>query len=96
MGVKRNSYLKGIVYHNCLKRALRKLCRPKKFEASEKSMTLLAGNKAFLGLYRSPSIVKIVKFRRLRWAGHVARMVIQGIHTEFWYGDLLGNVHMEN
>ena len=24
--------------------------------------------------YRSPNIVRVIKFRRLRWAGHVARM----------------------
>jgi hypothetical protein len=26
------------------------------------------------GLYSSPSIVKVIKARRMRWAGHVARM----------------------
>jgi hypothetical protein len=25
-------------------------------------------------LYRSPNVVRVVKLRRLRWAGHVARM----------------------
>ena len=25
-------------------------------------------------MYRSPNIVRVVKSRRLRWAGHVARM----------------------
>ena len=25
-------------------------------------------------LYRSPNIVRLIKFRRLRWAGHEARM----------------------
>ena len=25
-------------------------------------------------LYRSPNIVRVIKFRRLRWAGHIARM----------------------
>ena len=25
-------------------------------------------------MYRSPNIVKAIKYRRLRWAGHVARM----------------------
>ena len=25
-------------------------------------------------LYRSPNIVRVIKFRRVRWAGHVARM----------------------
>ena len=26
------------------------------------------------GFYRSPNIVRVIKSRRLRWAGHVARM----------------------
>jgi hypothetical protein len=26
------------------------------------------------GLYSSPNIVRVIKYRRLRWAGHVARM----------------------
>ena len=25
-------------------------------------------------LYRSPNIVRVIKFRRLKWAGHVTRM----------------------
>ena len=28
----------------------------------------------FVVLYRSPNIVRVIKSRRLRWAGHVARM----------------------
>ena len=26
-------------------------------------------------LYRSPNIVRVIKFRRLRWAGHTARIL---------------------
>ena len=28
----------------------------------------------FIVLYCSPNIVRVIKSRRLRWAGHVARM----------------------
>jgi hypothetical protein len=31
-------------------------------------------NEELYSLYRSPSIVRVIKSRRLRWAGHVARM----------------------
>jgi hypothetical protein len=31
-------------------------------------------NEEFLHLYSSPSIIRIIKSRRMRWAGHVARM----------------------
>ena len=31
-------------------------------------------NEELYTLYRSPNIVRVIKSRRLRWAGHVARM----------------------
>ena len=31
-------------------------------------------NEELHSLYRSPNIVRVIKYRRLRWAGHVARM----------------------
>jgi hypothetical protein len=31
-------------------------------------------NEELRGLYFSPSIIRIIKSRRMRWAGHVARM----------------------
>jgi hypothetical protein len=31
-------------------------------------------NEEFHNLYTSPSIIRIIKSRRMRWAGHVARM----------------------
>jgi hypothetical protein len=31
-------------------------------------------NEQFRDLYSSPSIIRIIKSRRMRWAGHVARM----------------------
>ena len=31
-------------------------------------------NEELHGLYRSPSIVRVIKSRRLRWASHIARM----------------------
>ena len=31
-------------------------------------------NKELHSLYRSPNIVRVIKHRRLKWAGHLARM----------------------
>jgi hypothetical protein len=31
-------------------------------------------NEEFRDLYSSPGIIRIIKSRRMRWAGHVARM----------------------
>jgi hypothetical protein len=31
-------------------------------------------NEELHNLYSSPSIIRIIEFRRMRWAGHVARM----------------------
>ena len=31
-------------------------------------------NEELHSLYRSPNIVRVIKSRRLRWAGHLARM----------------------
>jgi hypothetical protein len=31
-------------------------------------------NKELHDLYSSPSIIRIIKLRRMKWAGHVARM----------------------
>ena len=31
-------------------------------------------NKELYALYASPNIIRVIKSRRLRWAGHVARM----------------------
>jgi hypothetical protein len=35
-------------------------------------------------LYSSPSIIRIIKSRRMRWAGHVARMGRRGTCIGYW------------
>ena len=39
-------------------------------------------------LFRSPNIVRVIKSRRLRWAGHVARM------EEGWSDFITGKIHL--
>jgi hypothetical protein len=41
-------------------------------------------NEELHGLYSSPSIVRVIKARRMRWAGHVARMgEVRGTYNIF-------------
>jgi hypothetical protein len=35
-------------------------------------------------LYTSPSIRRIMKPKRMRWSGHVARMGIRGTYISYW------------
>jgi hypothetical protein len=37
-------------------------------------------------LYSSPSIIRMIKSRRMRWAGHVASRETGEVHTGFWWG----------
>jgi hypothetical protein len=39
-------------------------------------------------LYSSLDIIRVIKSRRLRWAGHVARMGRGEVLTKFWLGNM--------
>jgi hypothetical protein len=41
-------------------------------------------NEELHNLYASPSIIRIIKSRRMRWAGHVARMGRRGTCIVYW------------
>jgi hypothetical protein len=51
---------------------LRRVFGPKRDEATGEWRKL--HNKELFALYYSPNIIRVIKSRRLRWAGHVARM----------------------
>jgi hypothetical protein len=36
-------------------------------------------------LFSSPSIIRIIKSRRMKWAGHVARIGKRGMHLGYWW-----------
>jgi hypothetical protein len=42
-------------------------------------------NEELHNLYSSPSIIRMMKSRRMRWAGHVARMERKGMHIGYWW-----------
>jgi len=51
---------------------LRRVFGPKRDEAAEEWRKL--HDEELNDLYSLPSIVRVVKLRRMRWTGHVARM----------------------
>jgi hypothetical protein len=53
-------------------RVLRRIFGPKGDEVTGEWRTL--HNEELRDLYSSPSIIRIIKSRKMRWAGHVARM----------------------
>jgi hypothetical protein len=52
-------------------RELRRIFGPKREEGGSRSKL---HNNELHNLYSSPNIVTVIKSRRMRWAGHVARM----------------------
>jgi hypothetical protein len=53
-------------------RVLRRIFGPKRDEVTGGWRKL--HNEELRGLYSSPSIVRVIKARRMKWAGHMARM----------------------
>jgi hypothetical protein len=54
-------------------RVLRRISGPKRDEMTGGWRKL--HNEELRNLYSSPSIIRMIKSRRMRWAGHVARMM---------------------
>jgi hypothetical protein len=71
-------------------RMLRRIFGPKRDEVTGGWRKLY--NEELHGLYSSPSIVRMIKVRRMRWAGPVARMgEVRG--ASCWLGGLKGGYH---
>jgi hypothetical protein len=65
-------------------RVLRRIFGPKRDEVTGDWRKL--HNEAFRYLYSSPNIIMMIKSRRMRWAGHVARMGRRGMQVGYWWG----------
>jgi hypothetical protein len=57
-----------------LHRALRRIFRRKREEMGK-----------LHDLYASPNVIRVIKSRRMRWAGYVARMGDMKICEKFWW-----------
>jgi hypothetical protein len=64
-------------------RVLRRLFRPKSEEVKGGRKKL--HDEEFHDLYSSPSIIRIIKLRKIRWAGHVAQMGRRETHIGYWW-----------
>jgi hypothetical protein len=72
-------------------RVLRRIFGPKRDEVTGVWRKL--HNEELHDLYSSPSIIRVIKARRMRWAGHVSRMGEVRGATTFWLGGLKGEDH---
>ena len=72
-------------------RVWRKVFGPKRDEVTGERRKL--HNEELNDLYSLPNIVQVVKSRRMRWAGHVARMGEDRGVTGCWWGSLRERGH---
>jgi hypothetical protein len=75
-------------------RVLRRIFGPKRVEVTGEWRRL--HNEELNDMYSSSNIIRVIKSRRMRWAGHVARMGREEVHTGFWWGDLREGNHFED
>jgi hypothetical protein len=47
-------------------------------------------------MYSSPNIIRVIKSRRMRCAGHVVRTGRGKLHTRLWWGNLRNRDHSED
>jgi hypothetical protein len=64
-------------------RVLRRIFGPKRDEVTGEWRKL--HYEELHDLYSSPSIIRIIKSRRMRWPGHVARMGRRGTLIDYWW-----------
>jgi hypothetical protein len=66
------------------------------FERKWDEMMEVAENyimRSFNTLYASPNIIRIIKSKRICWAGRVANMGRRGMHIGFWWESQKAKYH---
>jgi hypothetical protein len=73
---------------------LRKIFGPKRNEITRDWRRRLAEDPC--DLYSSSNIIRLIKLRRMRWAGHVALCGRGQVNTGLWWGNLSESDHLKN
>ena len=73
-------------------RVLRRIFGSKRNAVTEERRKL--HNEELNDLYSSPSTVRVIKSRRMRRAGHAARMGRGELYAGFWWGNLNESAHL--
>jgi hypothetical protein len=76
------------------KRVLRRIFGPKRDEITEERRKLR--NEELNDLYFSPNIFQVIKYKRMRWAGHVARVEERRGACRILVGNLRERDHLED
>jgi hypothetical protein len=72
---------------------LRRIFGPKRDEVTREWRKL--HNEELTDLYSLPSIVRMIKSRRMKWVGHVKRIWGEEVYTGFWWGNLRERDNLE-
>jgi hypothetical protein len=75
-------------------KVLRRIFGPKRDEVTGEWRRL--HNKELYAVYSSPNIIQVIKSRRLKWAGHVARMGERRGAYRALVGKPVGRNHLED
>ena len=75
-------------------RVLTKIFGPKRDEVTGEWKKL--HNEDINDLYCSRNITRVIKSRRMRWVGHVARMGRIQVYTGFRWGNVSESYHLED
>jgi hypothetical protein len=80
-----------VINYHYLNRVLRRIFGPKRDEVTGEWRKL--HNEELNELYCSPTIVWVIKSRKMRWAGHVARMGEGTGMYSFWWENMRERDH---